>query len=65
MEMQKETPCVVILNKQKCHLFLFFLYKIGEQDLPGVEGLVPMEGRVGGEIGKEGEYGANTVYTCM
>jgi hypothetical protein len=32
-----ETPCVVILNKQKCHFFFF--YKIREQEaeqvLPG------------------------------
>jgi hypothetical protein len=28
----KETPCVGILNKQKCLFFLFFMYKIGEQE---------------------------------
>jgi hypothetical protein len=27
----KETPCVAILNKQKC-LFFFFIYKIKEQE---------------------------------
>jgi hypothetical protein len=28
-------------------------------------GLVPMVGEGGGEMVKEGEYGTNTVYTCM
>jgi hypothetical protein len=34
MEVPQETPCVAILNKQKCHflLLLFFLYKIREQE---------------------------------
>jgi hypothetical protein len=32
MEMPQETPCVAILNKYKCHFFLFFLYIIGEQE---------------------------------
>jgi hypothetical protein len=27
----KETPCIAILNKQKCHFFPFF-YKIREQE---------------------------------
>jgi hypothetical protein len=30
MEMSQESPCVGILNKQKCHFFFF--YKIGEQE---------------------------------
>jgi hypothetical protein len=44
----KDAPCVAILNKQKCHIFFFFLYKIGEQE--GETGpvwgrrLVPVEG---------------------
>jgi hypothetical protein len=31
VESHKETRCVAILNKQKCHIFIFF-YKIGEQE---------------------------------
>jgi hypothetical protein len=33
-EMSQKTPCIAtfILNKQKCHLFSFFIYKIGEQE---------------------------------
>jgi hypothetical protein len=38
----KETPCVAILNKQKCHLFSFTKLdnRIEEQALPGGD-LVP------------------------
>jgi hypothetical protein len=39
MEMHKKTPCVDILNKQKCHFFLsFFFYEIREQDSEQVLG---------------------------
>jgi hypothetical protein len=62
--MSKETPCVAILNKQKCH-FSFF-YKVREQK--GRTGLVwwklvPVGG--GREKVWKGAYGANTVYTCV
>jgi hypothetical protein len=34
MEMSQETHCVAIFtpNKQKCHFFSFFFYKIQEQE---------------------------------
>jgi hypothetical protein len=44
------------------------LYKIGEQEIkigPVWEGLYQWEGGGGGERVCKGEYGANTVYTCM
>jgi hypothetical protein len=64
----KETSCVAILNKQKCH---HFFYKITEQ----VGGTGSARG--GEEVGtsarggrcrekvKEGEYSANTVCTYV
>jgi hypothetical protein len=45
-------------------LFLPFLYKVGEQEDgtgPSWQGFVPGGG---GKIVKDGEFGANTVYTC-
>jgi hypothetical protein len=60
----KEIPCITILKK--C-----LFYKIGEQE--GETGPVcgwdlgwyQWERGECGEIVKEGEYGANTVYTCV
>jgi hypothetical protein len=48
---------------------LFFIYKIGEEG-GRTRGLVwgswyEWEGGEGGESAWEGEYSANTVYTCM
>jgi hypothetical protein len=66
----KETPCVAILNNEKCHFFLLlFLYKIGEQEGgtgPAWDrGWYQWEGEGFGEMVKESEYGAYTVYTRM
>jgi hypothetical protein len=44
----KEIPCVAILNKQKCH---FFIYKIREPE----SGIGPACGRVG-TIGGGGSW---------
>jgi hypothetical protein len=48
---------------------LFFLYKTGEQESgtgPFLEGLAPVGGGGGGgERVWKGEYGANTMYSCM
>jgi hypothetical protein len=69
MEYLKETPCVAMLIKEKCHFLLLFLYKIREQESRRCSAwdgrLVAMGGRKDGEMVKEGEYGANTVHKCM
>jgi hypothetical protein len=57
---QKKSPCIAILNKQKC------LFKNGEQE--GKTGLVwgiGISGRGGHkERVKEGEYGGSTMFSC-
>jgi hypothetical protein len=60
----KKSPCVAILNKQKCGFF--FIYKIkGEQNRSCLVGWYQWERKGGGEKVWEYEYGANTVYTCL
>jgi hypothetical protein len=63
----RKTPCVVILSK---NFILFFSFTKSEnrrvdQVLPESKVWYQWEGRGGGERVKDGEYGANTVYTCM
>jgi hypothetical protein len=61
----KDNSCIAILNKQEYH---FFFYKTGEQESGSCTvwgGWYQWEGRGYGERVWEGEYGANTVYTCM
>jgi hypothetical protein len=58
------------LKQAKCHFFLpvFFLYNIGEQQGgtgPAWGGWYQWEAGGGREMVKNGEYGANTAYTCM
>jgi hypothetical protein len=59
----KETPCVAILNKQKC------LNKLknsrAEQVLPGGGGWYQWEDEGSGERAWKGEYSEDIVYTCM
>jgi hypothetical protein len=51
------------------YVFPFFFYKMGEQEegisLPMGEGWHQWEWGGNGERGKEGEYGAKNVCTCM
>jgi hypothetical protein len=56
---------VAISDKQKCHPLFF--YKIGEHEGRTNPDWVwyQWEGGGGGKKSHEGEYGANTVYTCM
>jgi hypothetical protein len=69
MESHKETPSMAILYKWKCQFLPFTKlenWRMVEQVLSGEVWLVPV---VGGGEGRqriwEGEYSANTVYTCM
>jgi hypothetical protein len=70
MEISQGNSCVAtfIPNNKKYHFFKFF-YKIREQE--GGTGPAQRmvwyqwEGGVGRERGREDEYGANTVCTCM
>jgi hypothetical protein len=43
--MDKETPCVAILNKQKCHFFSFTKSENRRVEEVLAGGLVPVRGR--------------------
>jgi hypothetical protein len=61
----KETPCIDILNKQKCHFFPFSKSESRRAGQVLSEGLEAV-GRGGyGERVKKVEYNSNTVFTCM
>jgi hypothetical protein len=69
MEVPQGNSAVAILNKQKCHFFFFVKSenRRAEQILPGTGwgACYQWEGAGSGESVWEGEYSANTVYTCM
>jgi hypothetical protein len=62
MKCHRKTSCGAIFTKQKCHFISFTKSEIrkAEQVLSG--GLLPVGA---GRMWRMGEYGANTVYTCM
>jgi hypothetical protein len=64
MGVPQENSLCSHLKQQKCHFFLVQNQRLGGQNMSCLEGLVPV---VGGsrEMVKEGEYGANVVYTYM
>jgi hypothetical protein len=64
----KKTPCVAILKKKNQKYHFFFFYKIGEQEQNRScrgGGRVQVGGEGCGKSTWEGEYSANTMYTCM
>jgi hypothetical protein len=66
METSQGNSLYSYLKQTKMSFFLFF-YKIKEQEgrTGTVWGLVPVVGGRYGERVWEGEYSANTVYTCV
>jgi hypothetical protein len=69
MEVPKDTPCVAILNNQKCYFsstsFVFQNWRTGGRNVSCLGELVLVcVGRVGREM-VESEYGANMECTCM
>jgi hypothetical protein len=58
----RETPCHYL---KKCHFFLLQNWRTGGQNRSFLEGWSQWEGGGGREMVKEGEYGANTVYTWV
>jgi hypothetical protein len=61
----KETPCIAILNKQKCHSFLLQNGRTGVWNRLCLGDLVPVGGERMWRKGEEDEYGTNTVLICL
>jgi hypothetical protein len=58
------TMNIAILNKQKCHFFFHKIRDLEGRTSPSWEVGTSRRGGYGGSAW-EGEYGTNTVYTCV
>jgi hypothetical protein len=68
MEMSQGNSLYSYINKEKCYFSFFFIYKYertGGQNRSCLGGWYQWEGEGCRERVCEGEYVANTVYTCM